>query len=105
MIHEIDSYIDKLGGNWTLNHQYLRSIAKLFHADIRTTQVYQRAAEEMGSSYCAVQRGAGRAAEEVWETGKELLRKDLERPNLTYPGPQALARWIARAVAKNTGEW
>ena len=105
MIHEIDDYIDQLGGEWTLDYQYIRAAVKFFCLDIHTKHVYDQVAAEFGTSYGAVQKGVGRIAEELWESGKDILRRDLQRPGLTYAGPLRLAVWIARAVTKNRKDW
>ncbi len=101
MFLEVDDYIDRMGGEWTLDYQYIRTVSKLFYADIHTKKVYQKAAEQLRSTPSAVQRGMNRVAENLWESGKALIRTDLNRPNLSYVSPLYLARWIACAAAKS----
>lgn len=105
MEKEVDRYIDGIGGDWGKDFQYFRLVAKAYSGNLYTERPYTKAAEQTGSSYGAVQQGAGRAARKLWETGQETLKQDLGRPGMTYPGPLALARWIARVVTQNFADW
>lgn len=105
MKNAIDSYIDEMGGDWTLDYQYLRDVAKVYYDDICAAHPYDQVAEKHHTSYWAVQKGMSRVVDDLWESGKEMLRRDLHRPNLPYSGPLGLARYIARAVTKNEEGW
>lgn len=102
MIQEVNDYIDDLGGDLSTDFQYFRDVTELFYLDPKATGAYSRVAESSGSTYQAVQRGACRAAERLWNSGGQMLRKDLQRPLMAYPGPLSLSRWIARIVTKKS---
>ena len=105
MKNEIEDYIDRMGGDWTLDYQYFREVAKIYYLDLCSAYPYDQVAQNHRTTYCAVQKGAGRAAESLWRTGKEMLCKDLGRTDMDYPGPLGLARCIARAVTRNKEGW
>lgn len=105
MEKEVDRYIDGIGGDWGKDFRYFRLVAKAYSENLYTEHPYAQAAKQTGSSYSAVQQGAGRAAKKLWETGQDTLKRDLGRPGMTYPGPLALARWIARVVTQNFADW
>lgn len=105
MKNEIEDYIDRMGGDWTVDFQYFRDVTKIYYQDLCAAYPYEQVAKNHRATYCAVQRGSSRAADSLRQTGAEMLCKDLGRTQMDYPGPLGLARCIARAVTRNKEDW
>ncbi len=105
MEQKADRYIDRMGGEWGLDFQYFRGVVKIYCENIRAQKPYERVAGQFRSTYGAIQQGSGRAAKRLWSSGKEILKRDLRRPAMLYPGPLSLARWVARVVTDDLTDW